>query len=110
MKKLKIDFRKINTEDQFHDTLSALFGFPDFYGRNGDALIDCLSSLRFPDEGMTTIHITEFEYLCLELYNLTGSPKEIQKEFMAIIEFVNAREKSKDREPSILLHLVHQSH
>lgn len=34
-----------------HDTLAPTLAFPDYYGRNLDALVDCLRDLPFPDRG-----------------------------------------------------------
>ncbi len=34
----------------FHDTFAQALGFPDFYGRNMNACIDCLT---YEDDGMT---------------------------------------------------------
>ncbi len=44
MKKIIIDGAKIATKDELHDTLAAAFGFPEWYGRNLDALYDCLTT------------------------------------------------------------------
>ena len=41
--KVQIDGDKINSENDFHDVISKELDFPDYYGRNWDALWDCLS-------------------------------------------------------------------
>lgn len=45
MKKLllEMDGRKINTESDFHREISNILGFPEWYGRNLDALWDLLT-------------------------------------------------------------------
>lgn len=40
----------VSIED-FHDNISNGLDFPDYYGRNVNALSDCLSDLNVPDEG-----------------------------------------------------------
>lgn len=40
-----IDFLDIYSKN-FHLKMAEIFGFPDFYGKNLAALIDCLSDLR----------------------------------------------------------------
>jgi hypothetical protein len=54
MTTVRLDGKKINGQATFHDESQAAFGFPDFYGRNMDAWVDALCSLRDPEgEGMT---------------------------------------------------------
>ncbi len=43
MKKILLDFRNMETTEQVHDHLSRQFDFPDYYGRNLDALHDLLT-------------------------------------------------------------------
>jgi RNAse (barnase) inhibitor barstar len=50
----------------FHQECKLAFGFPDFYGRNLSALIDCLSTLR-EDDAMSAFHLGPDEYLRIEL-------------------------------------------
>ncbi|EMH4164457.1 barstar family protein [Pluralibacter gergoviae] len=45
---------KPEIEDDFHNEMKILFGFHDFYGKNTHALIDCLTSLRYPEDGMVS--------------------------------------------------------
>lgn len=69
---------QITDWDGFHDTFSRTLGFPDFYGRNMNAGIDCLT---YEDDRMTafpvqagavrTLHLVdcrEFFARCPELY------------------------------------------
>ena len=49
---VKLDGRKI--AKSFHDYFSEEFGFPDFYGKNMDAWIDCMTYLDEPEGGMST--------------------------------------------------------
>ena len=41
-----IDGAAIETREQLHDALARQLSFPDYYGRNLDALFDCLTELR----------------------------------------------------------------
>lgn len=49
MPTVRLDGHHIGNWAAFHDTCRSAFGFPDFYGRNMNAWIDCLSDLR--DQG-----------------------------------------------------------
>ncbi len=44
MNKIVLDIDRLDREG--HDYLKEAFGFPDYYGKNLDALYDCLSDLR----------------------------------------------------------------
>lgn len=41
-----LDGREIKDREMLHDTLAVSLGFPDWYGRNLDALYDCLTDLQ----------------------------------------------------------------
>lgn len=79
--KLSIDFSNVKTVDDFHTKMKELFGFPDFYGRNYNAFIDCLSSLRFPEDRMTTVHIVKSECILLMIYNINSISDDIRYNF-----------------------------
>ncbi len=46
MKEVIIDGAVIHTKDNLHDTFAKELGFPEWYGRNLDALYDCLTDLN----------------------------------------------------------------
>ena len=52
-----IDGRRLTNLPAMHVELARAFGFPDYYGANLDALLDCLSSLDAPDDGLSTVHV-----------------------------------------------------
>ena len=43
MKQIILDFKQFETKEEVHEFLSETLGFPDYYGRNLDALYDILS-------------------------------------------------------------------
>ena len=49
----------------FHALSKAAFGFPDFYGNNLDAWIDCLSYLR-DDDAMSSFRLQPDEVLTID--------------------------------------------
>lgn len=51
MKELLLDAETLYTREQLHDVLTKVCGFPADYGRNLDALYDCLSEF-FTDDSI----------------------------------------------------------
>jgi len=66
MSSVTLDGRRIANWEAFHDECQAVFGFPDFYGRNMDAWIDCLGGLRDGD-GMTKFTLLPADMLRIEV-------------------------------------------
>lgn len=48
----------------FHATFAKALGFPDFYGNNMNAWVDCLT---YEDDGMTAFPVAAGDVLTLEL-------------------------------------------
>jgi len=48
MKKILLDFAITKTPEQVQDYLALQFGFPDYYGKNLDALYDMLTDICEP--------------------------------------------------------------
>ena len=89
-----IDASRIADWDSFHNTFAELFGFPDFYGRNMNAWIDCMSDLDDPDAGMTSIHVAPGEVVVLCVSAVADLRKRCPDIYDALIEsssFVNYR-------------------
>jgi RNAse (barnase) inhibitor barstar len=66
MPTVSLDGAKITDWPAFHRESQAAFGFPDFYGRNMSAWIDCLSGLRDAD-GMSSFTLGPDEMLQIEI-------------------------------------------
>ena len=47
---VRIDGAEILSRDDLHDALSRQLSLPEYYGRNLDALYDCLTDLSEPPE------------------------------------------------------------
>jgi RNAse (barnase) inhibitor barstar len=91
---VSIDLREVHDWSSFHATFSQKMGFPDFYGQNMNAWIDCMSSVDAPDERMTTVHAPENGILVLILHSVrdfkTRCP-EILDALIDCLAFVNFR-------------------
>ncbi len=91
---VKLDTRRITGWESFHDVFAEVFGFPDFYGRNMDAWIDCMTWLDDPSAGMTTVHAPPDGVVVLELEHVDDFVSRCPEQYEAIIEcaaFVNWR-------------------
>ena len=45
MKRIKLDGKKMTSRTQAHEYIAKKLKFPDYYGKNLDALADCLSEI-----------------------------------------------------------------
>jgi hypothetical protein len=91
---VKLDTRRIRDWETFHDVFAEVFGFPDFYGRNMNAWIDCMTSLDAPDDGLTTVHAPPGGVLVLQLDHVNDLIERHPDLYDAIVEcaaFVNWR-------------------
>lgn len=100
---LTIDFENTHTKDDLHNKMSELFGFPDFYGRNFDALIDCLSSLRIPEDELTSINISQDECILLRMAHVESLSAELAYDLFTVIQSVNQRGYYEDEKDTIRL-------
>lgn len=103
---VRIDARDIVDASSFHSAFAVAFGFPDFYGRNMDAWIDCLSYLDDPDAGMCAVHVAPGQCLSLVIENADGLKKRCPDLFEDLIEccvFVNWRRIETGQPPVLAL-------
>jgi hypothetical protein len=63
---VELDGAAIANWDDFHAASRCAFGFPDFYGNNLSAWIDCLSGLR-DDDGMSRFVLGPHDSLLIRL-------------------------------------------
>ena len=109
MKTIQIETRKINDWGTFHDVFAQAFGFPDFYGRNMDAWIDCMSDISTTSQqGMTAVRIGLNEKLILDIPEADAWKKRCPEVFEAFIDcvaFANYRNLEAGEEASLLLFL-----
>src|SRR3954447_9720320 len=94
--------------DSFHSVFASAFGFPEFYGRNMDAWIDCMTSLDAPGDGMTSVHGSKSDPVVLQLDHVNAMPKEIFDAVVDCAAFVNWR-RLENREPAILMLSFHRT-
>ena len=91
---VSLDCDRITDWPSFHDECARVFGFPDFYGRNLDAWVDCMTSLDVPEDMMSSVHCARGSVLTIELRNARAFRKRCPEQFDAIVKcskFVNER-------------------
>jgi len=101
---IKLDTRRIVDWATFHSVFAEVFGFPDFYGRNMNAWIDCMTSLDEPKDGMTSVHAPSGGVLVLQLEHVGDFARRCPEQYDALIEcaaFVNWR-RIEVGEPAVL--------
>ena len=82
--------------------MKELLGFPDFYGMNWDAMIDCLSYMRQPSAGMSSVALNDDEALVIYCKNLSEASFDIAV-FIDVIRAVNEREINAGKSAQIFL-------
>jgi hypothetical protein len=91
--------------DAFHTESQQAFGFPDFYGRNMSAWIDCLSYLR-DEDGMSRFRLKADETLQITVLQadlLRTHAPEILEELAFCIAIVNERYEDYGEKPALVL-------
>jgi hypothetical protein len=105
MATVRLDGERITTWDGFHSESHAAFGFPDYYGRNMDAWIDSLSTLR-EDDGMSKFRLGPEETLQIELVNsdvLRKKAPDIHGALKEYVSIVNQLYIENGEEPALAL-------
>jgi len=109
-KNAQIDASKIRDWDSFHEHFSETLGFPELYGRNMNAWVDCMTYLDDPNGTMTTIHVETGAVLVLCVSGARDLKKRCPKLYDALIEctaFVNYRRIAQGR-PAVLALSFHE--
>ncbi len=83
---VSLDCARIRDWETFHDEFARVLGFPEFYGRNMNAWIDCMTSLDKPEDGMSSIHASDGHVLTLQLENVKPFREKHPELYSAIIE------------------------
>src|ERR1044071_8911424 len=85
MATVRLETSAISDWDSFHSTCRATFGFPDFYGANMDAWIDCLTYLDEGD-GMSRFHLGPGETLDIQVTETESFNSRAPEIFDALVD------------------------
>ncbi|WWW34100.1 barstar family protein [Stenotrophomonas rhizophila] len=100
---IRLDFTPVTRWDEYHDAFVAAFGLPAFYGRNGHALLDCLSSLRDPDAGMSRVVVAPGEVVLVQVDGLAAMLRE---SFIMTLELLSERCAAREQSSPIVLMII----
>lgn len=79
MKKIFINISQMSEQQEIHEYLAKQFNFPDYYGKNLDALFDCLTSITTPTAVLAVINAQD-EYH-KKIKNVLDDAQEENKNF-----------------------------
>lgn len=105
MATVRLDTEAISDWQSFHQACSEAFGFPDFYGMNMDAWIDCLTYLDEGD-GMSGFHLAKGETLNVEISEAESFKSRLPEIYRALVDasaFVNQRYLDAGKSPMLSL-------
>jgi len=83
-----VDFAKITDWDTFHSVFSERMNFPNFYGKNINAWIDCMSYIDDPDSGMSSVTVKPNESLEIVVLGTEAATKHCSEVFQGFVECV----------------------
>lgn len=109
MRTVIVPVEKISDWPDFHDTFQRELGFPDFYGRNMDAWIDCMTSVDAPSEGLSTVSVERGEILVLRIDEPFDFRRRCPAQYDALVEctaVVNFRRIEAGEPPVLAMLLV----
>jgi RNAse (barnase) inhibitor barstar len=100
-----LDGKAITDWRAFHHECAQVFGFPDFYGRNMNAWIDCLTYVREGD-GMSRYVLGPDEPLIIEVRETESLKNRVPEVLDALVECaaaVNLRQRELGERPALQL-------
>jgi RNAse (barnase) inhibitor barstar len=87
MEMVKVNGNKITSWKSFHDFFARTFGFPEFYGKNMNAWMDCMNDLDCPEYGMISkLSLKKGEVLTLVITNVESFKQSNRDIYDALIE------------------------
>jgi RNAse (barnase) inhibitor barstar len=103
---VEIDCGEITDWRSFHDAFRSAFGFPDWYGRNMDAWIDCMTCLDDRTSRLSKLTVEAGSAVVMTLRNADRLKEKNRTIYDALIECsasVNWRRMELGEEPILML-------
>lgn len=103
---IDIPVKRIVDWATFHEVFAEVLGYPEFYGRNMEAWIDCMTDADRPDTGMVRAAVQPGQLMTLQINDADDFATRCHEQFDALIEctaFVNFRRVETGGTPVLLL-------
>lgn len=103
---IRIDARRLTDAAGLHAALAEAFGFGPSYGKNLDALVDCLTHLDDPAAAMSRVQVFPGQVALLVVEHAAGIGKPATAQLKAlsdVVAFVNWRRWQAKRPPVVTL-------
>jgi hypothetical protein len=99
---VRVDARRLTDMAGLHAAVAEAFGFPATYGKNLDALVDCLTHLDDPAAGMTRVQVFPGRALLLAIDHVAAAGRSAAEQVQALVDavaFVNWRRLERGQPP-----------
>lgn len=97
---INISGDEIVDRDSFHKVFKEKFGFPDYYGNNMDAWIDCMTYIDDPDGTNGSITFSKGQTVIIRMEKVRQFRHITQySDFLECMAFVNSRRLEKGDPP-----------
>jgi hypothetical protein len=107
---IRIDAGRLTTATGLHAALDEAFGFAPGYGKNLDALVDCLTHLDDPKASLSRVQVFPGQVALLVIEHTHGMDKPTAAQVKALADaaaFVNWRRLEKGKPPVLALAYEH---
>ena len=88
---VRINTNLITDWGSFHDVFARTLGFPESYGRNMNAWIDCMTCLDDAEACMSSVHGPPTDPVVLQIDAVNNLPQDIYESLVECAAFVNWR-------------------
>lgn len=102
---VRLDARRLTDTAGMHAALSEAFGFPASYGRNLDALVDCMTCLDSPKAALSRLLALPGEIVLVAIEGADAVPQSRPqiRQIADAMSFVNWRRLEKGQPPIVAL-------
>lgn len=104
---VRIDARRLTSAAALHAVLDEAFGFAEGYGKNLDALVDCLTHLDDPKASLTRLRVFPGQVVLLAVEHAASKSAAQVKSLSDVSAFVNWRRMKEGRPP--VLAIAHEA-